>query len=69
MMRGDSRCTWVSIAPAVAISPSPLIDRGAGADHHVDIVERVGVAGSADAADASLADADATPCRCGASRR
>ena len=48
MMRGDSRCTWVSMAPAVAISPSPEMIGGAGADHDVDVVQRVGVSGAPD---------------------
>lgn len=39
--------------------PLAADDGGAGADHHIDIVLHVGVAGAADAADAPLTNADA----------
>ena len=48
MMRGESRCTWVSMAPAVAIRPSPETIVGAGADDHLDAVQGVRVPGPAD---------------------
>ena len=44
-------------------------DRRAGADHDVDPVEGVGVAGPADRVDPALADADATPSGCPGRRR
>ncbi len=50
--------TWVSMAPAVAMRPSPLTMRGTSADDDVDAVQRVGVTGAPDAGDPPLTHTD-----------
>ena len=60
MIRGDSRCTWVSIAPAVAMSPSPVMI-AVPVPTTTSTPSRVsGLPARPIAADPPLADADAT---------